>query len=332
MSREPSSSVGSGATFIGIDLGGTSMHAAAVRDGRIVAESRGTTPRGEGQDAVLERVAKLVGKVRRATGDDDPPRGVCVGAPGAVNPATGVVHHAPNLRWTDMPLADELSARIGLPVVVDNDVNVGAIGEHVYGAGRGSRDLAAIFVGTGVGGAVIMDGRARRGFRGAAGEFGHLVAVPDGRVCSCGRRGCFEAYTSRTAIAAMLQERMAEGRASAVPKIMEKKGKTRVTSSVIEAALDRDDALVKEVLAEAQHHLATLVANLVNALDPEVVVFGGGLVERLGTRFTGPIAIAARDGFLQQEGAERVRIVPAELGDRAGPMGAAAVAARRLGG
>lgn len=190
--------------------------------------------------------------------------------------------------------------------------------------------MAAIFVGTGVGGALIMAGRPFRGGRGAAGEVGHMVAVPGGRRCGCGRAGCFEAYTSKTAMETILRERMADGRPSVVPEIMAAKGKSRISSSVIAAALDQGDRLMTEVLAEAQSHLARLVANLVNAFDPEAVVFGGGLVARLGERFVGPIADQAREGFLQQAGADGIRIVPGALGDNAGTVGAAVVAERRL--
>ncbi len=131
---------------------------------------------------------------------------------------------------------------------------------------------------------------------------------------------------------AILRERMAEGRTSAVPEIMVSRGKKRMSSSVIEAALDRGDPLIREVVNEAQRHLAVLVANLVNAVDPEAIVFGGGLVERLGARFVDPIAREARKGFLQQADADRVRIVPGVLGDHAGTLGAAVFAERRLRG
>lgn len=317
--------------FAGIDLGGTSVHAAAVQGGRILATAGEKTPEGGAVDDVLGVLAELTEALRQGLDDPSSLRGVCVGAPGAVDPEAGVVRNAPNLGWRNVPLADRLSNRIGLPVVVDNDVNVGAIGEHVHGAGRGSRLMAAIFVGTGVGGALTVNGTVQRGFRGAAGEFGHLVAVPDGRVCGCGRRGCFEAYASKTAMEAILREQMAGGRTSSVLDIMAAKGKTRISSSVITTALDEGDALMGEVLEEAQGHLATLVSNLVNAVDPEVVVFGGGLVARMGEAFVEPIARQAREGFLQQDGAEEVRIVPGTLGDEAGTVGAAAVAERRLG-
>ncbi len=320
------------AVHAGIDLGGTSIHAAAVQAGTILAEAGCKTATGREPEAVVEQIAGLVDELRQAVGDATPLEGVCVGAPGGVDPVAGIVHHAPNLGWSDFRLADALTARTKLPVVVENDVTLGAIGEHVYGAGRGTRHLVALFVGTGVGGALVVNGAPLRGFRGGAGEVGHLVAIPGGRVCGCGRSGCFEAYASRTAMEAMIRERMAEGRKSVVPKIMKKKGKSRMSSSVFEAALDRRDPLMTEVLAEAQSHLATLVANLVNTVDPEMVVFGGGLVARLGARFVDPIARQARPAFLIQEGAERIRIVPAELGDHSATIGAAVVAVQRLGG
>jgi glucokinase len=318
--------------YAGIDLGGTSIHAAAVRQGEILADARSKTPGGTGPDAVVEEIADLLHELHRQLGTGSRLQGICVGAPGGVDPETGIVHHAPNLGWFDYPLGQALAARVELPVVVENDVTIGAIGEHAYGAGRGTRHLVALFVGTGVGGALIVDGVPLRGFRGAAGEVGHLIAVPGGRTCGCGRSGCFEAYASRTAMEALLRERMAEGRESVVPEIMSRKGKNRMSSSVVEAALDQGDPLMTEVLAEAQGHLATLVADLVNTVDPEMIVFGGGLVERLGTRFVDPIARQARPGFLSQEGADRIRIVPAELGDQAGTIGAAVVAGERFPG
>jgi glucokinase len=317
--------------YAGIDLGGTSIHAAAVRKGTILLEAGCKTPVGQGPDAVVEAIAGLFDELYRGTGDGTRLEGACVGAPGGIDPVTGIVHHAPNLGWSDYPLADRLSSRVELPVVVENDVNIGAIGEHRHGAGRGTHHMVALFVGTGLGGALIIDGKPLRGFRGVAGEVGHKIAVPGGRPCACGRAGCFEAYTSRTAMEALVRERLAEGRKSVVPEIMAQKGKTRMSSSVVEAALDQGDALMTEVLAEAQGHLATLVANLVNTVDPEMVVFGGGLVARLGDRFVAPIARQARPGFLSQKDAERIRIVPAELGDHSGTIGAAVVAAERFG-
>jgi glucokinase len=320
-----------GRIFAGIDLGGTSIHAAAVRDGTILTEAGCKTPRDGAPAAVIAQIAELVERLQRETAGKGGLAGVCLGAPGAVDTEAGVVLTAPNLGWSDVPVARELSARTGLDVVLENDVTIGGVGEHVHGAGRDARHMVAIFVGTGVGGALIVNGKPLRGGRGAAGEVGHMVSVPGGRECGCGQRGCFEAYASRTAMERIVHERISEGRASVVPELMAAKGKTRMSSSVVEAALDRGDALMREVMGEVQAHLARLVADLVNAVDPEVVVVGGGIAARLGARFVDPIARLARPAFLRQDAVGAVRIVPAELGDHSGTIGAAVVAEARLG-
>ncbi len=318
--------------FIGVDLGGTNIEAAAVQSGKVLKSKKKKTHADEGVETVLDRiektVRKLFDKMDAEAGDFD---GLCLGAPGAVDTSTGVVREAPNLPgWQDIPLGDELEDRLGIPVVVDNDVNIGVLGEYVYGAGRGSLNMVGIWVGTGIGGGIVVNGQPLHGWRGAAGEIGHTIVNPHGRTCSCGREGCVEAYSSKVAMREMIEEQMARGRKSVMPEIMEEKGKRRMTSSVIEAALEAGDAPMDEAVKTSQFYLGLLTANLVNVLDPQVVVFGGGLVERLGYDFVEPIAHTARKYYLQQRNAERIRIVPSVLGDDAGPVGAAVVAYRRL--
>ena len=318
--------------FIGVDLGGTNIEAAAVQSGKVLKSKKKKTHADEGVETVLDRiektVRKLFDKMDAEAGDFD---GLCLGAPGAVDTSTGVVREAPNLPgWQDIPLGDELEDRLGIPVVVDNDVNIGVLGEYVYGAGRGSLNMVGIWVGTGIGGGIVVNGQPVHGWRGAAGEIGHTIVNPHGRTCSCGREGCVEAYSSKVAMREMIEEQMARGRKSVMPEIMEEKGKRRMTSSVIEAALEAGDAPMDEAVKTSQFYLGLLTANLVNVLDPQVVVFGGGLVERLGYDFVEPIAHTARKYYLQQRNAERIRIVPSVLGDDAGPVGAAVVAYRRL--
>ena len=157
-----------------------------------------------------------------------------------------------------------------------------------------------------------------------------MVVKPQGRQCGCGRYGCVEAYSSKTAMEAIMREEMERGRSTEVFEIMEEKGKQKLTSSVIEASLEAGDALMEETIQSAQYYLGLLTANLVNVLDPEVIVFGGGVVERLGQDFIDPIGRTARQHYLQREGAEQIRLVPAALGDDAGPVGAAVLAQRRM--
>ena len=317
--------------IIGVDLGGTNIEAAAVREGTVLAAKKKKTKADRGVDVVIDRiettVRTMMDKMDATLSDFE---ALCIGAPGAVDPETGVVREAPNLNWEDVALAKRLRERLDLPVMVDNDVNIGVMGEYAYGAGKGARHMVGIFVGTGIGGGLIIDGRPHYGGRGAAGEIGHIVVKPHGRLCGCGREGCVEAYASKTAMEAMIREEMAKGRESVVLDVMEDKGKTRLTSSVIEGALDANDALMEEALQTAQYYLGLLTADLVNTLDPEVVVFGGGVVEQLGAPFVEPVARTARQHYLQRAGAEQIRVVPSVLGDDAGPVGAAVVARRRL--
>lgn len=333
MAKEKSKSKGKAQHFrVGIDLGGTKILAAVVNaENKVLGEAKQATHAEEGQDAVVERI---VATVRKALDDADVKLGavaaVGVGAPGATDVATGVVHYAANLGWHDMPLADRLQDRLDVPVFVDNDVNVGTLAEYLLGAGRGVQHLAAMFVGTGIGGGLIVNGHLFRGFRGAAGEIGHMAVVPDGPVCGCGRRGCLEAVASRTAIEREVQAALDAGRPSVLPDLIAASKRQRLTSGVIAKALEQKDALMEEIIGRVQRFLAMGIANLVNILDPEMVVLGGGVVESLGQGFIEPVAKAARTEFLAKRDAERVRIVPATLGDRAGALGAALMAGVEL--
>ncbi len=318
--------------FLGVDLGGTNIQAAAVKDGRVLASKKINTKASKSADAVIKRVEKAIRSVMKKTnaqpGDF---KALCIGAPGAVELETGVVSSAPNLGWKDVPLAAKLGKRLGIPVFVDNDVNIGTAGEFAYGAGQGADHMVGIFVGTGIGGGVIINGELHYGSRGAAGEIGHMVVVPDGRDCGCGKRGCVEAYASKIGMLKIIQEKIAQGRRSVLAEVVTKKGQMVLSSKQIEDALNSGDELMAEVIKDAQFYLALLTANLVNILDPDVIVFGGGMVDQLGESFIKPIRETAREYYLQQTDAERVRIVAGTLGDHAGTIGAAVVAQHRLG-
>ena len=317
--------------FLGIDLGGTNISAAAVQYGEILVSRKIKTQAGKGADAVIDRIEKVTREVTEQMGKEpgDFPA-LCIGAPGAVNLETGLVNEAPNLDWINIPLGRELESRLDLPVFVDNDVNIGVAGEYTYGAGKGARHMAGVFVGTGIGGGIIINGQLHHGSRGAAGEVGHMVIVPDGRLCSCGKKGCVEAYTSKTAIAAAVREKISLGRDSYLKEFLRNNKNKPLPSSLIEEALLAGDSATKEAVEDAQYYLGLLTGNLVNTLDPEVIVFGGGLVEQLGEDFLKPIRKTAKHHYLQQMNADRIRIVPAALGDDAGTIGAAVVAQHRV--
>jgi glucokinase len=249
-----------------------------------------------------------------------------IGAPGAVDPDRGVVVRAPNLGWSDVPLGKQLKKRIGCDVALGNDVQVAIVGEHAFGVARGLKRVVGIWIGTGIGGGLIIDGRLSRGARGAAGEIGHMVLKEDGPQCGCGRRGCVEALASRTAMERDVREASSRGKESAALQIMRDRDKPRMTSSVIAAALKAGDPIMTDVLTRAQHYLGLLAGNIVNLLDPQMVVIGGGIAQRLKEDFVAPVREVARGRFLCPDPDGEIRIEHATLGDYSGALGAVALA------
>lgn len=319
--------------IVGVDLGGTSLRALVVSSkNEILALEKTPTNTQQEPSGLIADLADVVEEAVRAAGLKlREIVAVSIGAPGSTDPARGVVHHAPNLGWKDVALGPQLKALLHVPVLVDNDVHVGAIGEYALGAGKGARDLVGIFVGTGIGGAIISKGRLFEGSSGGAGEVGHTVMMVNGPLCGCGKRGCVEALASRTAMERDVRAAIKKGHSSVVLKLMKEARKERMTSSIIVRALKKNDKVMRKVLERAEYYLGILVANVVNLLDPERVVIGGGIAERLGEEFVAPIRASAFDYFLRHQDFRRVRIVGGQLGDNAGALGAVVLARQRLG-
>lgn len=312
------------ARHVGLDLGGTKVYGAVLDGGEVVAEAKRKTPREGGAVAVVDAMAGVVADL----GGLDGVAGVGIGAPGAVDAAAGVIREAPNLAGfgEPVPLAELLRARIGeVPVVLGNDVTAAVLAEHELGAGRGARDWLGIWAGTGVGGGLVLDGAVRRGPTGVAGEIGHTVVDLAGvRVCGCGGRGHLEAYAGRRAMEREARARQAAGERTA---LVELAGDGPMTSKVFAKALAAGDPVATELLDAAVDALGAAVASAVTLLDVELVVVGGGLADRLGPAFTGRVDAAARARLFP--GVVSLRVVPAALGDRAGAVGAALLAAGR---
>ena len=320
--------------MVGIDMGGTRLRALVVNaENKILGMQRAPTNPKQKPDGLVADIALLVeGAVQSAGLKLSDLRAVSMGVPGAVDAETGVVHHAPNLGWKKVPLGSKLSALLKVPVFVENDVHVGVMGEYVLGAGQGARKLVGIFVGTGIGGGIVIGGRLYEGARGSAGEVGHIVVEINGPLCGCGNRGCAEALASRTAMERDVRAAIRRGEKSIVLRMMRERGRERMTSSIIERALKERDPVMEKVMEHAQYCLGILVANVVNMLDPECVVIGGGIAARLGKEYVTPIRRTAYQYFLRRHDARRVKIVPGLLGDDAGPFGAVALARQRLRG
>ncbi|CAN5701802.1 ROK family protein [soil metagenome] len=299
---------------IGIDLGGTKIFGARVSHGAErparKQEAKATTPDG-GPAVVVAAIAALVHELGGADR-------VGVGAPGPVH--DGMLEQAPNLVGFDepVPLAALLSEALdGAAVRVDNDVNAAVLGEHRAGAGRGVDDLLGVWVGTGVGGGLVLGGRLHRGRHGLAGEIGHSIVRPDGHRCSCGGIGHLEAYAGRAAMERLARERHAHGEATS---LVELAGAERMKSSVFAKALAAGDAMATDLLDGAVEALGVALASVAATVDVELVVVGGGMADRLGAGFVGRIEEALRSRVF---GSSTVRAVPAELGDAAGAVGAA---------
>ena len=308
----------------GVDLGGTKIQAViADPGGRVLGDSRRPTPTEGGPADVVAAMATAVRDAAREA-DVDPGDlvGVGVGSPGDVDARAGTVTSARNLPgWSgSFPVGDRLGEELGVPVELGNDVDVATMAEFHHGAGRPYTSLLGVFWGTGVGGGVVLDGELWRG-RASAGEIGHMVVKLGGARCPCGRLGCMEAYAGRGAMEARARKAVAEGTSTQLFKIMEKRGRTRLTSGVFARALDHGDALAVRLIDRAVEALGAGIASAVNLLDVEAVIIGGGLGIRLGTPYAQRIEHAMMPHLFSDYRPPSVRV--AALGDLGGALGAA---------
>ena len=311
-----------GVLVAGVDVGGTNIEVGLVDDAHdVVARAKADTPSG-GPDDVLDTIADLVASL------DDDPVAVGVGIPGVVH--EGAVLTVPNLQnWHErFDLVAALGERVRVPVALGNDANVGLLGEWVAGAARGARNVLGLWMGTGVGGGLILDGRPFVGSRGAAGEIGHVVVQPGGALCGCGRRGCAEAYAGRRSMRRAAQSMVEAGRSSRLFEIQEEEGKTDATSKVWALALEEEDELATSLFDAAIEHLGVAVGSTVNLLDLDVVVVGGGLAEKLGQDLADRVFAAAEPWMLLPS--PELRFVVSQLEDDAGVVGAASLARAEL--
>jgi len=298
--------------------------------GEIVQQAKTATKPKKGSDAVIKRIARCIGEA--IDGAELKPaqiRAIGIGSPGPLDPETGVIIFAPNLGWSNVPLKAKLETNLSIPTYVDNDVNVGTLGEYAFGAGGGVKNLVGIFVGTGIGGGIILDGKLYHGVNKTAGEVGHMIVKANGPQCGCGNSGCLEAVASRTAITRELQKAiLKKGKKSILTKL--NGGKLdQIRSQAIAKAVKRGDKPTIKVMQRAGKYLGISVASIVHFLNPEMIVLGGGVIEAMGDSLLDPIRQAAARYALPTT-MNGVQIVEATLGDNAGVIGAAVLARQRL--
>ena len=309
---------------IGIDVGGTKINAFRVtRDGTIAERTSKPTPAAD-ESATLSAMIELA---RALTTPDV--IAVGVGAAGLIDAKEGVLRFAPNLAWRNLPIAERMRDALGLPCQVDNDASMAAYGEFRFGAGRGYRHLLLVTVGTGLGGGIVSDGRLFRGANGFASEIGHIIVEPGGPLCGCGNRGCWEQVAAGRAIDRMGREEAREHEHSILRRLASGDPDQVTGELVTQAAMQGDDG-AKGILAEVGRRLGQGIAGLVNVLDPQIVVVGGGAIVA-GDFLLDPARAAFLDAVEGPEYRPRVPIVPAELGNDAGAVGAATLALEELG-
>lgn len=311
----------------GVDLGGTKIQAVIVdSDHEVIAQARQPTPVKGGPQAVADEIEAVVREAGEAAGiEPGALEAIGVGSPGDVDGRAGTVAHARNLSgWGGVfPLGPTLAKALGPPVFLGNDVNVAVEAEFRLGAARPYKSVIGVWWGTGVGGAIILDGKAWLG-RGAAGEIGHTVVKLNGARCPCGRRGCLEAYAGRAAMEAQARRLEARGEKTELFKIMSKEGRSRLSSGVWERALERRDKVAVALIRRAVAALGAGIASAINLLDVEAVVIGGGLGTRLGQPWADRVAQAMTPHLFVPERAPSVHV--AALGDLGGAVGAALIA------
>lgn len=308
----------------GVDLGGTKIQTIVARADEILGQARLPTPE-ESPDAVAEAVAETVREAfENAGADASTLTAVGIGSPGRA--VEGVVSHSPNVvgMQEPFPLGPTVSKHLdGAEVHIDNDVTVATLGELERGAGRPFTSFLSVFVGTGVGGGLVVDRSVWRGRR-AAGEIGHMIVKPGGRRCGCGGHGHLEAYAGRASMQAKAERLVAEGERTGLFDLMAEHGRDRMTSGIIDRALKQGDAMTERLIGQAVWALGLALASVQSLLDVEAVIVGGGLAERFGQPFVDRIAGEMHPLLFAPD--DPPAVLAAGLGDLSGAMGAVVLA------
>ena len=306
----------------GIDLGGTTINIGLItQDGEIVAEKRCASKVEDGVDHVLDQIVLIIRDLIEPAGKQFSLQVMGIGTAGNVNIEKGILIEATNFpNWHNIPIGMELEKRLHIPVFVDNDANVAAIGEHAYGAGRGVSEMLMVTLGTGVGGGLILRGKIYRGSNGVAGEFGHTVIQQNGPICGCGRNGCVEAFIGTRGIIQNVRTRLESGRKSLLNKIESEK----MTPKDISEAAQKGDTVAIEVFRDVGSYLGIALGNVANLLNIERVVVSGGVAK------AGEFILKSAREYLSRTAlkipGETIQVHLSTLGDRAGMVGAARLA------
>ncbi len=307
---------------IGIDLGGTKILLALVDkfSGEVVLSVKKKTRKEKGPEKIMRKMIDGIEELLEDSGAGiDEISSIGVGAAGQIDREHGILIGAPNLDCFDLNIKQQIQSHFDIPVYVGNDVEIAALGEMKFGAATGCDDFVCVFVGTGVGSAIVKNGKIIHGATGTAGEIGHIIVDLNGRQCNCGAHGCLEAYASRSAIEKRIEGALRKGRHSAILDYMES-GKP-ITSSMIEKSIEREDELVTQCVTEASEYLSGGIASIINFINPKLIVLGGGLIEAVDYFYQNTIKKARAKSLPVP--ASKIEFKKAALGDFSGVIGAA---------
>lgn len=307
---------------IGIDLGGTKILIGLVEkeSGKVVSHIKKKTKKEKGPENILRKMVEGVEELLEESGKSFTEiSSIGIGSAGQIDRKNGIIIGAPNLDCYNLNLKEILQNKFNIPVFVGNDVEVATIGEQKFGAGKGCADFVCVFVGTGIGSAIVKNGHIIYGATGTAGELGHIIVDLNGRPCACGAHGCLEAYASRSAIETRIEGALKKGRKSCISEYLEE-GKA-ITSSMIRKSIEREDELVTQCVSEASEYLSGGLASVINLINPELIILGGGLIEAVDYFYKQTIKKAKSKSLPVP--AEKIRFSKTILGDYSGVIGAA---------
>lgn len=317
-------------SVISIDMGGTKVLGCVVnsKDGIIARVKKPTDPTATRKKYVYQLVEAVYELIEETQISKKKIKAVCLGVPGTVNPLTGIIGLAPNLGLKNFNIKKMLEAEIPFPVLIENDVNLGALGIKTFGVGKKSKNMLAVFVGTGIGGGLIIDEKMYRGSNYVAGEIGHMLVEKNGPKCGCGRKGCFEAIASRTVIVNKIIKDIKSGKRSKLSKLV--KSGERIRSKSLSNAVKSGDKVVRRRIKEGCEVIGDTLASIANLLNLDMIVLGGGMIEALDFYML-PLIKKSFSEHVLNDSARGLKIVASRLADDAAVYGGIALAEEFLG-
>ena len=298
-----------------LDVGGTKVLGAIFneKDEIIYRLKKRSKSEGEGSADVEKVIISVVEEMIKESGiDRSEINAIASCAPGVIDQAKGIVLFTPNLPWRDYDIASAMRKRFGVPFFVGNDVNLGVLGEYKFGAAQGYRNIVGFFPGTGLGGGLILDGKLFTGNQCKAAEYGHMILDPEGPLCGCGQRGCLEAFSSKKGMSDYIRQQVSRGRACVLADDVANGAIFR--SKKLKKALAAKDKVAMEAVDRACHYLAIATGNMINTISPDLVLYGGGIMEAMGELFLGKI-LAEVDRYCIPSIRSTVELKIASLGD-----------------